>query len=120
MNNYNRNSRVSRRRLHQMIAIGVVTLVILIALIIIFVFGSKPANSTGKGTEDSETETQLSPEELLALQRAEMLANADALAVTYDYDGAIALIQAWAGKDMLKMKNSQTSLQAMKHKKQLV
>ena len=80
-----------------MIAIGVVTLVILIALIIIFVFGSKPANSTGKGTEDSETETQLSPEELLALQRAEMLANADALAVTYDYDGAIALIQGWEG-----------------------
>ena len=97
MNNYNRNSRVSRRRLHQMIAIGVVTLVILIALILIFVFGSKPASSTGKGTEDSETESQLSPEELLALQRAEMLTNADALAVTYDYDGAIALIQAWEG-----------------------
>lgn len=88
---------LSRKRLHQLIAIGVVTLIILIGLIIFMVITSKPASSSGNGTEPSEAESELSSEELLALQRAQLIADADYLATTYDYDGAIALIQTWEG-----------------------
>lgn len=95
MRNFGNNTRLSRKQLQRLIIIGVISLVILLGLLLFFFFSSKATSSKGKGTE--ATESELSAEELLALQRAEMLTNADYLATTYDYDGAIALIQAWEG-----------------------
>ena len=95
----NKNFSMTRRRLHQMIAIGVVTLAILIVLIIITALSSKPSSGTGTGpgTQPTETESEISTEELLAQKRAKLIVDADFLATTYDYDGAIALIQTWEG-----------------------
>lgn len=95
MENLANKFNLSKKQLFTIIGIGVAVLAIVIVLIA--VWGSKPASTTGNGKDATETESQLSPEELLALQRAEMLTNADYLAATYDYDGAIALIQTWEG-----------------------
>lgn len=92
-----KKSRISKKKLYQLIAIGGVTLAILICLIVVLAFLSKPASSTGNGSQASESESELSTEELLAQKRAALIAEADYLAATYDYDGAIALIQSWEG-----------------------
>jgi len=97
MENSIRNKRAAKKRIQHLIAIGIVTFAILIGLIIMFAFGSKPSNSTGNGKNPTESESELSTEELLAQKRANLLVKADALAVTYDYDGAIALLQSWEG-----------------------
>ena len=100
MEKFNRNSSMTRKRLHQMIAIGIVTLAILIVLIIGLAISSKPSSGTGNGQQGSqptETESEISTEELLAQKRAQLIVDADYLATTYDYDGAIALIQTWEG-----------------------
>lgn len=99
MENLNAPNGMSKKQLHQLIAIGIVTLVVLLGALLIFLVSSKPASSTGKGTESSQSEAtdQNSTEEILAQKRAEMIAEADYLATTYDYDGAIALIQSWEG-----------------------
>lgn len=101
MEKFNRNSSMTRKRLHQMIAIGIVTLAILIVLIIGLAISSKPSSGTGNGTQQgaqpTETESEISTEELLAQKRAQLIVDADYLATTYDYDGAIALIQTWEG-----------------------
>ena len=96
MDNFSRTN-MSRKKLHQLIAIGIVTLAILLGLIIVLVLSSRPTGGSANGTEPTETESQLSPEELLVLQRAQLIADADYLATTYDYDGAIALVQTWEG-----------------------
>ena len=77
-----------------LVIIGVIV-VALLGILLLFSIFSKPASSSGNGTENSESE--LSAEELLALQRAEMISNAERLAASYDYDAAIALIQDWEG-----------------------
>ena len=94
MNHLNR-SNLSRKRLHQLIAIGIVTLVILIALIIVAVITSKP--SSGSGNNPTESGSELSTEDQLAAKKETLIKDADFLATTYDYDGAIALIQTWEG-----------------------
>ena len=92
-----RKSNLSRKRLHQMIAIGIVTLIIFIVLLIVVGLQSKPGSSSGNNTNPTETESELSSEEILAIKRAEMLTEAEYLVATYDYDKAIALIQEWEG-----------------------
>jgi len=96
MENFNK-SNLSRKRLHQLIAIGIVTLVILIGLIIAMILSSKPTGGSGNNTNPTESESEISTEELLALKKAQLIADADYLATTYDYDGAIALVQTWEG-----------------------
>lgn len=93
MDKLRRKSHTSKKRLYQLIAIGVVTLVVLIGLIVALVLNSNP--SSGQG--NTPTESELSTEELLAIKRAEMLTEAEYLAATYDYDGAISLLQSWEG-----------------------
>ena len=70
MEKFNRNSSMTRKRLHQMIAIGIVTLAILIVLIIGLAISSKPSSGTGNGTQQgaqpTETESEISTEELRA------------------------------------------------------
>lgn len=90
-----------KRRRHQqqqqkkLIILAAVLVVVLLVIIgIIVSLFAKPTSGTGNGSEATE---QLSSEELLALQRQEMLEAADYLALTYDYDNAIATIQAWEG-----------------------
>lgn len=69
------------------------TVGVLLGLILFFIFGIAPASTTGSNGSKNE----LSAEELLAKKRSDMLAKADYLALTYDYDGAISLIQSWEG-----------------------
>ena len=88
---------LSRKRLHQLIAIGIVTLVILLGLIVAMIISSKPTSGSGTGKNPSESESEISTEELLAQKKAQLIVDADFLATTYDYDGAIALIQTWEG-----------------------
>ena len=94
-----KNSNLSRKRLHQLIAVGIVTLAILIALIVIMVIGSKPTNGPG-GKNPTESGSEIDTEELLAQRRKEMIEKADLLAASYDYDNAIALIKEWKGYEV--------------------
>ena len=96
MDNLNKTN-LSRKRLHQLIAIGIVTLVILLGLIVVTLISSKPTGGFGTGNEPTESESELSTEELLALKKAQLISDAEYLATTYDYDGAIALVQTWEG-----------------------
>jgi len=97
MENLNLNAEKNGKNLKPIIIIGIVGLVALLVLLLIYALFSKPTGLVGESTEGSETESQLSEEEILALKRAEMMTNADYLATTYDYDGAIALVQSWEG-----------------------
>ena len=94
MGNLNK-SNLSRKRLHQLIAIGIVTLAILIVLIIVTVITSKP--SSGSGNNPTESGSEMSTEEQLAAKKEKLIKDADFLATIYDYDKAIALIQSWEG-----------------------
>ncbi len=93
------NSNSSKRRLQQLIAIGVVTLAILLVVIVVMALGSKPTNGPS-GNNPTESESEANTEELLAQRRKEMMEQADYLAATYDYDGAIALIKEWKGYEV--------------------
>jgi peptidoglycan/xylan/chitin deacetylase (PgdA/CDA1 family) len=90
----NRNN-ISRKRLQQLIIMGVITLVILVLLIVLLSFFSKSASGTGN--KKNPTESELSTEEILAKKKAALIADADYLALTYDYDAAIAKLQSWEG-----------------------
>ena len=83
------------KNLKTAVIIGAIGVFALLALLLIYSIFSKPASSGANGTENSES--QLSAEELLALQRAELITSADRLAASYDYDAAIALVQTWEG-----------------------
>jgi len=96
MENFN-NSGMSKRRLHQFIGIGVAAVALLIVVIIVMTLSSKPANGPGTGKNPTESGSEVSTEELLAQKKAELVKEADYLATTYDYDGAIALIKTWDG-----------------------
>ncbi len=89
--------RKSNKRLQRLILVCVIALVILIGLIIAITMISKPTSGTGTGPNPTETESELSTEEILAQLKAQLIVDADHLATTYDYDGAIALIQTWEG-----------------------
>jgi len=93
MKYFENNKFMTKKNLY--IIIGSVCAVIVLGILLFFLFSSKPTGLAVHGTEN--TESELSSEELLAIQRTVMLANADHLALTYDYDGAIALIQNWEG-----------------------
>lgn len=95
MANLKNNIPMTKKNLY--IIIGIFCAILILGILLFFWGTSKPASSTAHGTENTETESELSPEELRAIQRAEMLASAEHLALTYDYDGAIALIQSWEG-----------------------
>ena len=86
---------LSRRHLQQLIGIGIVVLVALIILCVVIALTSKPSSSSGNGK--NPTESELSKEEILAQKKATLIADADYLATTYDYDAAIAKIQSWEG-----------------------
>lgn len=94
MENFN-NSGMSKRRLQQFIGIGVAVLALLIIVIIVMTFSSKPTGGSGQNPDSSGSE--VSTEELLAQKKAELIKEADFLATTYDYDGAIALVKGWEG-----------------------
>ena len=94
-----KNLNSSRKRLHQLIAIGIVTLAILLVIIVIMVIGSKPTNGPG-GKNPTESGSEIDTEELLKQRRKEMIEKADLLAASYDYDGAIALIKEWKGYEV--------------------
>ena len=86
---------LSRRNLQQLIGIGIVVLVALIILCVVIALTSKPSSGSGNGK--NPTESELSTEEILAQKKAALIADADYLATTYDYDAAIAKIQSWEG-----------------------
>lgn len=86
---------LSRRHLQQLIGIGIVVLVALIILCVVIALTSKPSSGSGNGK--NPTESELSTEEILAQKKATLIADADYLATTYDYDAAIAKIQSWEG-----------------------
>lgn len=88
-----RQSRQQRKRLMIMTAMLAVVLLVVIG-IIVAVF-AKPAS--GKPGSADGTDKPLTKEEQLALERNEMLEEADYLALTYDYDKAIETIRAWEG-----------------------
>ena len=94
MENFN-NSGMSKKRLQQFIGIGVAVLALLIVVIIVMTLSSKPTGGTGNNPSNSGSEA--SSEELLAQKKTELIKEADYLATTYDYDGAIALIKGWEG-----------------------
>lgn len=93
MDNFN-NSGMSQKNLLQFIGIGVAVLVLLIAVILIMTL-SKP--SSGGGNNPTESGSELSSEETQAQKKAELIAKADYLATTYDYDAAIELVKSWEG-----------------------
>lgn len=89
--------RKTNKRLQHLILVCVIALVILIGLIIAITMISKSTSGTSTGQNPTETESELSTEEILAQLKAQLIVDADYLATTYDYDGAIALIQTWEG-----------------------
>ena len=89
-----RRSRAAQKRLQQFIGIGIAALLILIA-VIVFLTLSKP--SSGSGNNPTESGSELSSEEILAMKKAELIKEADYLATTYDYDAAIELVKTWEG-----------------------
>ncbi len=93
MKNFNNNMGMSQKRLHQFIGIGIAALAIIIVVIIVMAISSKPAG----GKNPTESGSEVSTEELLAQRKASLMEEAEYLATTYDYDGAIALIQTWEG-----------------------
>ena len=95
MNKRRKRKNLSRRNLQQLIGIGIVVLVALIILCVVISLTSKPSSGSGNGK--NPTESELSTEEILAQKKAELIADADYLATTYDYDAAIAKIQSWEG-----------------------
>ena len=95
MNKRRKRKNLSRRNLQQLIGIGIVVLVALIILCVIIALTSKPSSGSGNGK--NPTESELSTEEILAQKKAALIADADYLATTYDYDAAIAKIQSWEG-----------------------
>ncbi len=94
MENLDNNTLETKKNLKPIIIIGAIGIVALLALLLIYALFSKP---TGNSANATETESQLSEEELLAIKRAEMLTTADRLTASYDYDNAIALLQTWEG-----------------------
>lgn len=94
----NRRRRKQRNQMISLIAILVVVLVIIIGIIIGIIM-----DRSGSG-DDTQVDNPISSEELLAAQkeaaRQELIAEADYLAMTYDYDGAIAKIQSWEDYDL--------------------
>ena len=95
MNKRRKRKNLSRRNLQQLIGIGIVVLVALIILCVVIALTSKPSSGSGNGK--NPTESELSTEEILAQKKAALIADADYLATTYDYDAAIAKIQSWEG-----------------------
>ena len=86
MENFKTTLQEILRNKKMLIIIGAIV-VALLGILLVFSIFSKPASSSGNGTEN--TESELSAEELLALQRAEMISNADRLAASYDYDAGL-------------------------------
>ena len=95
MNKRRKRKNLSRRNLQQLIGIGIVVLVALIILCVVIALTSKPSSGSGNGK--NPTESELSTEEILAQKKAALIADADYLATTYDYEAAIAKIQSWEG-----------------------
>ena len=96
MKNLNRKKN-SQKKLQLLATIGIAALALLILLIVALLFMSKPSSGSGNGKNPTESESEISTEELLAQKKAKLIADADYLATTYDYDGAIALVQSWEG-----------------------
>lgn len=94
-------SRAQLRRIRR-IRIILTTIVLLAVLCVVFLFilpnlPSKPTGGSVSGTEQDNSQIvseEVSTEELLAQKKAEIIIAADKLAVTYNYDGAITLIQS--------------------------
>ena len=72
-------------------------MLLIIIGIIVSLFEKPTGGNAGGNGDGSEATEQLSSEELLALQRKEMLETADYQTLTYDYDSAIATNEAWEG-----------------------
>lgn len=94
-------SRAQLRRIRR-IRIILTTIVLLAVFAVVFFFilpnlPSKPTGGSVSGTEQENSEPvseEISTEELLAQKKAETIETADYLAMTYDYDNAITLIQS--------------------------
>lgn len=91
-----RHQEQQKKKLIILAAVLVVVLLIIIG-IIVSLFAKPTGGNAGGNGDGSEATEQLSSEELLALQRKEMLETADYQTLTYDYDSAIATIEAWEG-----------------------
>ncbi|MBQ8040297.1 MAG: hypothetical protein IJ274_10585, partial [Lachnospiraceae bacterium] len=77
-----------------LIAILVVTLIVIVGIVIsISRSNSKPADGTEAGNIISSEDLEAQRE----AERKAFIAEADYLALTYDYDGAIAKIKEWPG-----------------------
>lgn len=85
--------------------LAVLCLVAVVALIVVFtiVLKSKNGNDGGKDTVSTNAEAVPNKEDEAAQkekQKQEMIAQADRLAASYDYDAAIALLQSQEGYDL--------------------
>lgn len=118
--------RASIQKLYKLLIICIFTLILLIGVLVAAAINSKPSSSTGNSSpgsqsenstppseapsgsdseapsvseSESESESDSSTEDTLSPQKAALIADADYLALTYDYDKAIALIKTWEGYD---------------------
>ena len=92
---YYKKRKKSKKKIYLFIGIGTIAITILIGVIVMAILSSKTTSGTGNNNHQTESESELSSEEILALKKAQLIADADYLATTYDYDGAISLVQTW-------------------------
>ena len=94
-------SRAQLRRIRRIrILLTTIILVAIFSIVFFFIIPNLPSKPTGGSVAETESTNsepaseEISTEELLAQKKAETVIEADKLAVTYDYEGAIALIQS--------------------------
>ena len=77
-----------------MVAILAVTLIVGIFVVVGLVSNSSQTGGPQSGSETTSSEDRAAQKEA---KKKELMKQADYLAMTYDYDGAIALIETWTG-----------------------
>lgn len=93
-----KNKTKIQKRMKYKIIIVIMLVILLAAVPIGFLSTSKPAGGSKYETETTNNgiiNGEASTEELLQNKRMELISAADSLAMSYDYDSAIALVQSW-------------------------